>query len=577
MRWLRFRVDTGSAIRNQQTFGISEAFTFAHEEHYKPGDYLYKLSGADDLWLGCWGLIRAFPRPGEPPLPPGEVDLAVPASSGAPKPEDPPASTSPHRNPEVIPEPWPLEVDPAPPLPSTGTRKFHIEAVERRLVYRQAGGVGEADIIDPFGLVYRVIGMAEPGGNLQPVTPTNDTEPLVIRCREGETVEVTLFNRIEKPKSLAVEPHAPLVPLDDPDRPVSPRVSLHADLVLYDVRDSDGASVGLNPYQTVPPGYKITYSWKTVRPERLVNGVNEANNGQPLGPVLLQDMADFRHHRHHGLVGALVIEAHDAVPRAVAPGAATAAAGAPEAWYGARATVTTTTVEEPIEEMVLLMQDGLRLYWNGDTRQPLPDPPEEEGGADYEDQGQKGFSYGTEPRGPHFDTRGRPDLLPHEWLRTPTPAPLPTVPWPATPRWHVRAGSCVHLHLVGACDKPRNHSFTVHGAAWPEARFPRQDPNVSPSPEPCPNPDDHFKISSESAVTSGTVRTFRFSPQHGGDYAYRSGALRWDVPQGMWGILRVESGTESQPGCARIRVASWASLVFLLGLLAWRKLRKDKE
>jgi hypothetical protein len=507
MRWQRFRVNTGSAIRNQQTFGISEAFTFAHEEHYQPGDYLYKLSGADDLWLGCWGLIRAFPRPGEAPLTQAEVELALPASDGAPLPDDPPASTNPLAHGEPIPEPWALEIDPAPPLPSTGTRRFHIEAVERRLVYRQAGGPGEADIIDPFGLVYRVIAIAEPGGNLQPVSPTKDSEPLVIRCREGETVEVTLFNNILKPEGegLAVEPHAPLVPLDNRDRSVSPRVSVHADLVLYDVQDSDGASIGLNPYQTVPPGYQITYSWKTARPERLENGVNEANNGQPLGPVLLQDMADFRHHRHHGLVGALIIEEADAVPKRVLPGKATATEDAPDAWHGARATVTSAKLGgKPFEEMVLLMQDGLRLYWNGDTRQPLPDPPAEEGGPDYEDQGQKGFSYGSEPRGPHFDTRGRPDLPPHEWLRTPNPKPAT---WPATPLWHVHAGSCVHLHLVGACDKPRNHSFTVHGVGWPEARFPRQGENTAPAQEPCLDSKDptheRFQVSAESAITAG--------------------------------------------------------------------------
>ena len=27
-----------------------------------------------------------------------------------------------------------------------------------------------------------------------------------------------------------------------------------------------------------------------------------------------------------------------------------------------------------------------------------------------------------------------------------------------------------------------------------------------------------------------------------GDHAYRSGAFRWAVGQGMWGILRVEDG-----------------------------------
>jgi hypothetical protein len=62
MRWQRFREEVGSAIRNQQAFGLSEAFTFIHQEPYGSGDYMYKLSGADDLWLGCWGIIRSFSK-----------------------------------------------------------------------------------------------------------------------------------------------------------------------------------------------------------------------------------------------------------------------------------------------------------------------------------------------------------------------------------------------------------------------------------------------------------------------------------------------------------------------------------
>jgi hypothetical protein len=59
LRWRRFRANLDSALRNQQSLGISEAFTFINQAPFGEGDYLYKLSGADDLWLGCWGLIRA--------------------------------------------------------------------------------------------------------------------------------------------------------------------------------------------------------------------------------------------------------------------------------------------------------------------------------------------------------------------------------------------------------------------------------------------------------------------------------------------------------------------------------------
>jgi hypothetical protein len=164
--------------------------------------------------------------------------------------------------------------------------------------------------------------------------------------------------------------------------------------------------------------------------------------------------------------------------------------------------------------MVLLMQDGLRLYLNGNPGFPLPDPPEEEAGeAEKEDQGQKGFNYRSEPIGPDFDPKGSPYALNN--------------PAPATPVWHVPTGRKVRLHLVGALDKPRQYSFTIHGVAWPEHRF-EQDGAAQV-----------VMVSSESAISCGTVRTLEFTPEHPGDHAYRSGVLKWAVPQGMWGIMRV--------------------------------------
>ena len=64
LRWRRFRGNPDSTLRNQQTFGLAEAFTFIISDPFGPGDYLYKLSGADDIWLGCWGLIRSVPKAG---------------------------------------------------------------------------------------------------------------------------------------------------------------------------------------------------------------------------------------------------------------------------------------------------------------------------------------------------------------------------------------------------------------------------------------------------------------------------------------------------------------------------------
>jgi FtsP/CotA-like multicopper oxidase with cupredoxin domain len=274
--------------------------------------------------------------------------------------------------------------------PHTGVRRFWVEARQTTLQYRR-------DLVDPFALVYRVTrtqGPTDPA----PVPVTGaEPGPLVLWCREGEQVVVTVRNRFPEGTVIEPEPFAPEVPVERAARPVSSHVSMHADLVEYDISSSDGANIGNNPLQSVRPQAARTYTWRTYRP---------ADSNEALGPVLLQDMADVRNHRHHGLIGALVILPANAKPYLVTAGQKTATAAAPERWHGARVTVRHTTngaVSKVTEEMVVLLQDGLRLFHNGQIGFPLPDPPGEIAGeAEDEDQGQKGLNYRSEPRGPVF-------------------------------------------------------------------------------------------------------------------------------------------------------------------------------
>jgi FtsP/CotA-like multicopper oxidase with cupredoxin domain len=464
MRWRRFRDEPASPLQNQQTLGLSEAFTFnlAHggddpAGSYGAGDHLWKSAGADDLWCGVWGYIRALAPAGA-----GKQSLVA----------LPPFAAPAAAQPGLL-----------PPTPAT-TRRFRLEAREERLDYR------ESDLVDPFGLVYRLTASAEPGRDFVRLPAAPVTEPLVLRCRAGEWVEVTLTNNIAS-SEFPPEPHAPQVPEDlGVDRPVSLHVSMHADLLRYDMHTSDGANVGANLLQTVAPGSSVTYQWFADR---------------ELGPVLLQDVADFLHHRRHGLIGALIVEPANATPHRVAPEAVTAAPGAAPAWHGPRATLRAKG-QPDFEEIVLLMQDGVRLYLNGHPSFPIPDVPADPGeeAPDFEDQGQKAFNYHAEPIGP-------PD-----WLNLDTPA---------TPIFYGKAGAPIRVRLIGACDKPRNHSFTVHAHVWPEW------PGVPGTPY----------IACMSGVTSGSVFTLELenSTPAAGDHAYRGGIFKWDASQGLWGILRL--------------------------------------
>jgi len=174
--------------------------------------------------------------------------------------------------------------------------------------------------------------------------------------------------RNELPAGMTVEPHEPEVPIEgDPQaRPVSRRVSLHADLVHLDVRTDDGSHVGKNDDSTVAPGEENTYHWWAP---------------DPVGPVPLTDLADVRHHRHHGLIGALVVEATDAEPLlprwpwlsnwlARIGSRRLARKLGREAWTGDHARVHGSADE--FEEVVVLMQDGLRLFYRRQPRQACP-------------------------------------------------------------------------------------------------------------------------------------------------------------------------------------------------------------
>lgn len=510
VQWRRFRHDAASPMRSQQTLGISEAFTFIIEPPAQPADYLWRFSGAEDTWLGCWGLLRYHVAP-----------------------------------------------------PTRQCRRYRVSAVARDIVYRD-GDAQRTRLTDPKGLAYLVTDMAEPGGDFQPVASPTPLEPMILRCRQGEWVEVELTNRLPQSGRLAAllqrfrslcqnesveyktgaiwqawlgvacraiqrllrvetwtrspliaERHWPELPVegDRNDPPISTHVSLVADGLPTWIREPGGAERRAEPVETLAAGESKTFLFQT--------------NVEP-GPYLLQDMADIRNHRHHGLFGALVVEPVDALPYRVMPGESTAGTDSAPAWTGSRATLVDSKGQR-VEEIVLLLHDGVRYYVDGqENAGDLPNPPDIPGDEgigskpDTEDQGQKAFNYRSE----------RLDLA-FEPMKPCDPSDGKTIHdrtgWftqsPATPVFQVPPDSDVILRFVCAADKPRNHSLVLHGHAWRE--WPHRGPN---SPV----------VSSESGLTSGTVRSYAFrSNATPGEYLYRSGVLKWAVAQGLWGILRV--------------------------------------
>lgn len=246
--WRKEIADPVSPLVQAQTIGISEAFNIHIEEPYTAGDYLYYSGGIDDLWLGLWGIIRAYAVPRKDLIPLcGIRPIAAPLS--------PPAGA-------VV-------------------RKFELAAIQSDLVYNRFGDH------DPEGLLFVPLEQARDVmcGCKKPI-------PLILRANAGDWIEITLHNLFHPDLPIRFNEY-PSVPVDLPHVP-SDRVSLNPQFLKYDPVASSGVNVGYNPAeQTAGPGECVKYLWHADR---------------EYGTCLLTSFGDLRNHRHHGLFGAIIIE-----------------------------------------------------------------------------------------------------------------------------------------------------------------------------------------------------------------------------------------------------------------------------
>lgn len=246
--WRKEITDPVSPLVQAQTIGISEAFNLHIEEPYTAGDYLYYSGGIDDLWLGMWGIIRAYAVPQKNLLPLCGLHPIAP-------PQVPPSGA-------VI-------------------RKFEIAAIQKDIIYNSFGDH------DPEGLIFVPMEQAHDVicGRKRPI-------PLILRANAGDWIEVTLHN-LFNPDIPIRQNEYPSVPIEFPHVP-SNRVSLSPQFLKYDPIASSGVNVGYNAVeQTVGPGECIKYLWHADR---------------EYGTVMLNAFGDLRNHRYHGLFGAIIIE-----------------------------------------------------------------------------------------------------------------------------------------------------------------------------------------------------------------------------------------------------------------------------
>lgn len=500
MRWRDYPDNPNSQLVNSRSLGLSDAFNFefprevpkmecAADEDCR-GDYLYSSGGTDDLYLGMWGIFRVYGK--------ATSDLL-------PLPDNIPQATNGTINLNVTGSPPAPATKPGMPCPAgVPARKYNVVAMEKDLKYNEKGDH------DPYGLMYA---LAEDEAAIR--DGTKPPEPLVLRANEGDCIEVTLTNKLTS----AFLNHGGTAD-GDPSLPLEPpggtkaglRVSLHPQLVYYDVRGSDGATVGFNRDQTVGPGESILYRWYA----------DDVSPGE-LGASNLFEFGDVRGHRHHGLFGGLIIEPRYASYHDPLTGASIAS--------GASADIRVPGIQD-FRDFTLFFQDGLNLRTSAGAliEDQHPHPGE---AMDAEDQGEKGFNYANAPYRHRLGSEpvsGAPDgpALANVFSTNADHGD------PATPLFRAYTGDAVRMRVLQGADKPRQHAFQLSGHGW---KAQPNDPNSS-------------LIGTQGGISVGRALNVHL-PSAGdtpGDYRYNCGVAFFHQSGGLWGIMRVYSPPSSVEG-----------------------------
>ncbi len=618
VKWLHGASSHGrapnSGWRNAQAAGISEQFSFAAPIFMGLGasaetaDYLYSVdAGNEGYWSGVWGIMRNYSDKRADlyalsnNIRPVALRNTAAFNGICPKNDYKGAPTQVRKieiaavlaN-DVLANPLGLTITPADaagkhvgaPLNNAGgtlvynSRPISIPGVTITDEEGQTMTVGgkAGPLHDPTAIMYvRKEDLDPTTGKLKPGVPV---EPLALRAAAGECIEVTLENRlpVEMPDLPTFARMMSIVNRDraNPEgvttfdnnlmRP-SAHVGMRAQLLSYDVLSSDGANVGLNPVQTVPPRTdpEAPYPSRTYRyyagDLRLQEAPSMQSQLRNIDNVLTRSVefggfnllpADMIKQTQKGLGGTMV----------VMPEGATWVEDA-----DSRASATVTAPGQPVfRDFALNWQRSLNMRWADGS--PVENIASEGPGSPEDSQDNSGMAinYRTEPLWYRFgiaanlpwgnaDGHGLGDVEnAHMAYSNDLVAGIggDMTGDPQTPVLTVARGQPFRMHVMMPSGGSRNTNFALHGHAWP--RDPYLAENVDAKGFPLRNagvgsvrignnpmamwlggqenvlPGSHFSFVVPSAGGAFAVP---------GDYLYRDVGGMGNL-SGFWGILRVE-------------------------------------
>jgi manganese oxidase len=517
IKWLFEPSDPNSGWRNSQMMGISEHFEFIVPQLIKnpTGAYVDRLwsagSSTDDLWNGIWGLLRSYTGTRQdlvalPSNPNGRSGIQ-PGAVGAWNfscPKDAPVRTL-----DVT------AIDGSSALPAP-----------YGVIYngRTDGIYGYGPLFDPGALVYVRTSDLSSTGTLKPRVPI---EPLVLRARAGECIQLTLRNAF--PSAVTDLPGYSTLPMIvdgfNANDLVSSRFSgLHPQLLYYDVSRYDGANVGGNAIQTVAPGGTKTYQWYAGDVRINVDGSITATPVEFGATNLIS--SDRIGHAKKGAFGALIIEPTDAT-------------WIENSTSRASATVTSASTGTFREFVVQIQTDAnLRLASTFPWTSPSIPVKNLAGEEDPEDSGQKAINFRSEPMWTRLLYSPETPLTTtrtfdfHDAL-----ANSQVGGDPQTPVFTVNAGTPIRIRLLQAGGHGRNEVFSVFGHTWEKEPYSNGSTTLGHNPlSPWEGahmgvgPTSHFDLLLRNDAGG------EFSVP--GDYLFRDLAS-FGFDGGLWGILRI--------------------------------------
>jgi hypothetical protein len=404
-------------------------------------------------------------------------------------------------------------------------RKINVTAVNAwalptgNLIYNSRAGNGGA-LNDPTAIMYFRSEDIDAYGRVKAGVPI---EPLVIRARAGECIQLNLENRL--PQSLpdldGFNTMANLIFHFNANqvRP-SNQVGLHPQLLAYNVANSDGKNVGFNPNQTVGPGGVVRYSWYAG--DVAISGGRRVGTPIEFGATNLISSDPIKH-SNKGAIGSLIIE----------PAGSTWIEDA-----GSRAQATITKSDgTSFREFVVQFQTDINMRFADGS--PVPNLAGPTGAEDPEDSAQKAINYRTEPLWKRMNYAPE---TPFEQTRNFDFTNVLTNALvggdPQTPVFTAQAGQAVRFRVLNANGHMRNNVFNLHGHFWQDEPFTNNSKSIGN------NPLSEFKGTTYGVGPSSHYEVIPVNGAGGarritGDYLYRT-QESFQFDGGLWGIFRVK-------------------------------------